>query len=110
MLARLKAAVTEAARARAAARPRVTAEPTALAAAWAFVAAVAASVERERERRAFATAWNRVASTVLAAAAASALPMRTNDEAICIARRSMGRLRAARSRLVPTIAGIAWLR
>ena len=81
--------------------------PTVSAAACAFAETVAAIVAELRPFRAAVTAVKRLAIAAFAAAAASALPMRTSPAAICFARLSIGRFRAARSRPVPTIAGMA---
>ena len=52
-------------------------------------------------------AASRPAMADFAAAAASAFDISTRPAAICFARLSIGRFRAASSREVPTIAGIA---
>ena len=81
--------------------------PTAWAAACDFVEIVAATVAPLRLFSAAATAAKRPAIADFAAAAASAFDIKTRLAATCFARLSIGRFRAARSREVPTIAGIA---
>ena len=75
-----------------------------------MVEIVAAIVAPFRLRSAAVMAVKRLAIADFAAAAASAFDMRTRLAAICFARLSIGRFRAARSLDVPTIAGIAALR
>lgn len=72
------------------------------AAAGAFALTVAAMVAALRPLRAIAIAAKRDAI-----AAASALDIMTSPAAICVASWSIGRFRAARSCVVPTIAGMA---
>ena len=77
------------------------------AAAWAFALTVAAIVAMFSPLRAAAIAENFAAIADFATAAVSAFDMSTRPAAICFARLSIGRFRAARSLDVPTIAGMA---